>query len=245
MLRNPAFPVLCVVLYGVLIVTGQRYFKDRKPWNWRRTMAMWNLLLSTFSAVGFLRTFPMLVHLLVNYSIEELFCISADKMYGNGSTGLWMQLFCLSKIPELLDTFFIVIHKKPLIFLHWYHHISVLLYCWHSYITRTPPGIIFCVMNYGVHAVMYFYYFLMAVKCKPKAFKALYITIFQISQMVVGVVVTATGSYVLWVKQVDPCWLSDDNNVAALIMYGSYLILFLDFFFQRYRMKSSKHQKME
>jgi len=37
-----------------------------------------------------------------------------------GATGLWVQLFILSKIPELIDTFFIVQRKRPLIFLHWY-----------------------------------------------------------------------------------------------------------------------------
>jgi hypothetical protein len=35
-----------------------------------------------------------------------------------------------------------VIHKKPLIFLHWYHRITVLLYCWHSYVTKSSRGII-------------------------------------------------------------------------------------------------------
>ena len=74
---------------------------------------------------------------------------------------------------ELIDTYFILIHKKPLILLHWYHHISVLAYCWHSYVTKAPAGIVFCVMNYAVHAIMYFYYFLMAVKRKPKWFNSM------------------------------------------------------------------------
>ena len=66
---------------------------------------------------------------------------------------------------ELLDTFFIVIHKKKLIFLHWYHHVSVLLYCWHSYVYKAPLGILFCVMNYGVHS-MYVSFCLFGVRCK-------------------------------------------------------------------------------
>mmetsp|Transcript_21759 Transcript_21759/g.39484 ORF Transcript_21759/g.39484 Transcript_21759/m.39484 type:complete len:87 (+) Transcript_21759:710-970(+) len=68
-------------------------------------------------------------------------------------------LVLIQNVSELVDTFFIVIHKKPLIFLHWYHHITVLLYCWHSYVTTSPPGIFFVVMNYSVHATMYGYYF--------------------------------------------------------------------------------------
>jgi hypothetical protein len=27
------------------------------------------------------------------------------------------------------------------------------LYCWHSYVYKAPLGILFCVMNYGVHSM--------------------------------------------------------------------------------------------
>ena len=137
---------------------------------------------------------------------------------------------------ELLDTFFIIIHKKPLILLHWYHHISVLAYCWVSYVNNTPPGIIFCAMNYAVHAIMYFYYFLMAVKLKPKWFNSYYITVAQISQMVVGVIVTVLG-FIIPPMYGKECALKKENNIAAMIMYGSYLLLFLQFFFKRYTTK--------
>ena len=42
------------------------------------------------------------------------------------------------------------------IFLHWFHHVTVLLYCWHAY-TATPAatGLWFAAMNYTVHSVMY------------------------------------------------------------------------------------------
>jgi elongation of very long chain fatty acids protein 6 len=145
---------------------------------------------------------------------------------------------------ELIDTFFILIHKKPLILLHWYHHISVLAYCWHSYVTKAPAGIVFCAMNYAVHAIMYFYYFLMAVKCKPKWFNSMYITVSQISQMVVGVIVTAL-SFVMSYTYGPTCHIKTENNVAAFIMYGSYLLLFLQFFFKRYSAKKEKNIKKE
>jgi hypothetical protein len=42
---------------------------------------------------------------------------------------LW--LFIISKVPETIDTLFIVLRRQQLIFLHWYHHASVLVYCFY------------------------------------------------------------------------------------------------------------------
>jgi len=235
--RNPWVPVTAILIYGISIIVGRSYFKNRPAWSWRRALALWNFGLSIFSLVGFIRVAPLLVHNFSHYSVSENFCFDPEQLFGSDHLGgTWVQLFILSKFPELFDTFFIVIHKKPLILLHWYHHISVLAYCWHSYVTKAPPGIVFCVMNYLVHAIMYFYYFLMAVKCKPKWFNSMYITVSQISQMIVGVIVTILG-FVLPPLYGKECHIKRENNMAALIMYGSYLLLFLQFFFERYAVK--------
>merc|ERR1712129_520765 len=100
-----------------------------------------------------------------------------------GSTGLWCAVLVLSKFPELFDTFFIIVNKKQLLFLHWYHHITVLLYSWFSYAGKSPTGGFFTGINFSVHALMYFYYFLMTVKLKPKWFQSIYVTIAQLIQM--------------------------------------------------------------
>lgn len=234
MQQHPAVPVLACVAYMALIFGGQHYFARREPLNWRNAMAAWNLCLSVFSWVGMARTLPQLLHNLSTYSLRDNLCLDPRSTFGSGSTGLWVQLFILSKFPELIDTFFIVIHKKPLIFLHWYHHVTVLLYCWHSYVTKSPPGIFFVVMNYSVHASMYGYYFLMAMHWRPKWFNPVIITAFQISQMVVGVAVTLAGFYYYKTDAAASCQIEAENNTAAFIMYGSYLFLFLQFFIGRY-----------
>jgi len=249
MIENPWVPVTTILLYGLFILMGRSYFETRPPWNWRTPLAVWNLCLSIFSLMGFCRALPPILHNLYHYSVFEFFCFNPESSYGSDPvSGLWMQLFALSKFPELFDTVFIVVHKKPLIFLHWYHHISVLAYCWYSYVHKFPTGIIFCAMNYAVHAIMYFYYFLMAIKCKPKWFNSIYITVAQISQMVVGVIVTIMGVIIPPIYGKD-CFLKKENNIAGMIMYGSYLLLFLQFFFKRYasvkKVKEGKSKKQK
>jgi elongation of very long chain fatty acids protein 6 len=243
MQKNPMVPLFACLLYGVFIVAGRRVMANYSRFNLRYTLAAWNLFLSTFSIFGMLRTLPHLLHNLTSMSLKDNLCRDPQATYGSGSTGLWVQLFILSKFPELLDTFFIVIHKKPLIFLHWYHHITVLLYCWHSYVTISPPGIFFVVMNYSVHGIMYFYYFLMAMRCKPKWLHPMIVTTAQISQMVVGVVVTLLGFY--YYKTEPACMVSAENNAAAFCMYGSYLFLFLQFFVGRYGESTKKDAKQK
>jgi elongation of very long chain fatty acids protein 6 len=117
-----------------------------------------------------------------------------------------------------------------------------LLYCWHSYVTKSPPGIFFVVMNYSVHASMYFYYFLMANKMRPKWLNPMIITSFQISQMIVGVVVTLLGFY--YYSTDEACTIEKENNTAAFVMYGSYLFLFMQFFVGRYYEIASTKKKV-
>ncbi|KAL3802048.1 hypothetical protein HJC23_010804 [Cyclotella cryptica] len=241
---RPMIPVWACVAYVVLIFAGQAYMKSRPAWSWRRLLALWNLGLSLFSWVGAIRTAPQLYYNLTHYPLRNNLCDDPAALYGSGSTGLWVQLFILSKFPELFDTFFIVIHKKPLIFLHWYHHITVLLYCWHSYVTTSPSGLFFVVMNYCVHAVMYGYYFLMAVKCRPKWFNPIFVTVLQLSQMFIGVGVTIVAFY-YYNHPVSgkTCHIRKENNVAAFLMYGSYFYLFAQFFVGRYYAVKVKGEK--
>jgi len=85
--------------------------------------------------------------------------------------------------------------------------------------------------------VMYFYYFLMAIKCKPKWMNPKIITVAQILQMVVGVTVcTRTYQY----ANEEGCWASALNIRGTLFMYASYLYLFSAFFFQRYVIKAKR-----
>ncbi len=59
---------------------------------------------------------------------------------------------------EFGDTVFIVLRKRPVIILHWYHHTTVLVFCWHSYRELTSMARWFVAVNYAVHSCMYTYY---------------------------------------------------------------------------------------
>jgi hypothetical protein len=100
-----------------------------QPLRLKGLLAAWNLLLAAFSAVGFLRTAPHLAFYAAKHGLYSSICAPAETSFGQGAAGLWTMLFIFSKVPELIDTVFLVLAQKPVIFLHWYHHFTVLLYC--------------------------------------------------------------------------------------------------------------------
>jgi elongation of very long chain fatty acids protein 6 len=99
MLKSPWVPIVACLLYGLFIVAGQAYFSTRPPWNLRKLLAVWNLALSVFSFVGLVRVLPAILHMWATYTRKENFCMDPESSFGSGSTGLWVQLFILSKLP--------------------------------------------------------------------------------------------------------------------------------------------------
>eukprot|EP01062_Namystynia_karyoxenos_P032540 TRINITY_DN24008_c0_g1_i1.p1 TRINITY_DN24008_c0_g1~~TRINITY_DN24008_c0_g1_i1.p1 ORF type:complete len:367 (+),score=125.31 TRINITY_DN24008_c0_g1_i1:79-1101(+) len=226
-------PTVAVGVYLLLIYAGPRLMKHRAPFDQRLLLGAWNWALSLFSTYGALRTVPHLLYNLWNKSFWDTICVSPHLDWGVGATGLWVQLFIYSKLPELLDTVFIVLHKKDLSFLHWYHHVTVLLYCWHSYVTEAGAGLWFIAMNYSVHAVMYAYFAAAALRLLPPGFPASVITAAQLAQMFVGSFVCAASCYyVLW--GTEPCHNDRGNLMWGSIMYLSYFYLFAEFAVKRY-----------
>jgi len=161
--------------------------------------------------------------------------------WGSGACGFWVTLFIFSKIPELIDTLFIVLRKKPLIFLHWYHHITVLLFCWSAFSSKASIGLYFVAMNFTVHAMMYGYYCLQALNMCPKSFPAYLITFSQIAQMFVGTGVCISAWYYNLTGAV--CHNGRPNLIAGAVMYGSYLYLFVEFALNRFGPNKKKKAK--
>ena len=145
---------------------------------------------------------------------------------------LWSYLFVLSKLVEFGDTAFIVLRKTPLSFLHWYHHITVLWYSWYGLATKNTGGHWFGAINVGVHSVMYTYYALKASGLRIPSSIAKSITILQLAQFAFGLIILSVGA---WAFANDyKCGMNGTHLIAGCIMYGSYFLLFLNFFYHRY-----------
>lgn len=145
-----------------------------------------------------------------------------------------------------------MLRKQPLIFLHWYHHITVLIYSWFSYSEYTSSARWFIVMNYCVHSVMYSYYALRAMGYKPPRFIPMVITSLQLTQMIVGCAINFWAyDYVQSVQNNhnSVCHISPINIKLSLAMYFSYFVLFARFFYVTYlspnARKGKRSTKME
>ena len=230
-------PLVTTAAYVGAFSLGIRSIEDAKAWDMRLPLACWNFFLAAFSVCGTARTLPFLARNVATYPFRRSLCHAAADDWGQGRAGLWVQLFILSKFAELLDTAFIVLRKKRLLFLHWYHHVTVLLYCWHSYATEAPHALYFVAMNYAVHSVMYLYYGLMAIDRKPAWFAPEVVTGAQITQMVVGVGVQYAAARAR-------CGVDTLNLLAGSLMYASYLALFVKFAVERFVLKSYKRHEV-
>ena len=230
-------------LYLFFVWYGERLMRTRKPYDLRRALCMWSTLLCVFSIFAVFRFYSNARQIVYLGGWNHAFCDTWAYAGING--GLWAFLFPLSKLPELLDTAFIVLRKQKLSFLHVYHHVSVFIYCWYSYAYPISTGIWFGAVNYFVHGIMYLYYAVKASGRSPPRWVAKAITILQLSQMFVGVYINYVGiTSLLRGKTCRTSWF--DVGISVWF-YVSYAILFANFFYWAYlsKKKPKKASRIE
>jgi len=230
-------PSVAILLYFALLLVGPRLVKY--PWSLDLPLRYWNLLLTILSFLMFLGlAIPSLRYFISSgYSIVTLLTIWPSTPHFNVFT-VWV--FGFTKYLELIDTVFLILRKRPLSFLHWYHHTTVLLYTWYAVYLQIPCGIQFATVNCFVHTIMYGYYYLASIGHRPSWGQ--YVTQIQLAQMLVGFLLMAT-----WAKY----YFLDDQNygtphlyggrhhaiivtAAGMIMYFSYFLLFVQFYVNRF-----------
>ena len=219
------------IVYLILIYFGRKAMEGRKSYNLRTALCCWSAGLSLFSFFAVYRITPLAVNMIYLGGYQHAVCDKSSYV-GSLGGGMWAFLFPLSKLPELFDTSFIVLRKQKMVILHWYHHVTVFIYCWFSYAYPISTGIWFGIVNYTVHAIMYAYYAVRASGRYPPKWVAKSITSIQLSQMIVGIILNY-----LAIKSLGESKTCEMNPFAigiSIFFYTSYAILFGNFFYWTY-----------
>merc|ERR1712000_56003 len=219
------FAVLSI-LYLPGVYFGRKYMASREGFELRRPLQLWNLALCVFSGVGAVMVLPPALLAFAQMSPSQIVCSSWCFGIRHAE---WIFFFNVSKVFEFVDTVFIVLRKRPLMFLHYYHHVVTLGFCWFTNQIAASSGhpcaaYYFALMNYIVHFVMYGYYFVRALGYKPKI--DTFITTIQIIQMIFGVVLLMIA---VKCENGNQTWL-----IYGFLMYFSFFLLFIKFFYDRY-----------
>ena len=218
--------------YIVTLITLRYIMRDRPPMQLRKTLFAWNLLLSLFSIASTIRMSEF-ISSTWKRGLRDSLCNQDDDPVANA----WMLLFVYSKVAEFFDTVFLILRKKPIIFLHTYHHAIVLPLTWILFATGSPLVKYATLMNVAVHSIMYAYYAAQAIGIRVSNSVATVITCTQITQMAVGLILQSAACYFGLMESPDQrksCFRHDGAAAFLWIAYASFLYLFGQFFVKRY-----------
>ena len=187
MMSSP-FPTLFICLsyvYGVKVL-GPKLMENRKPFQLKNALIIYNLFQMVFSAWLFYES--LMGGWWDQYSFR---CQPVD--YSNNPTAVRMVHACwwyyFSKFTEFMDTIFFVLRKKNdhVSTLHVIHHGCMPMSVWFG-VKFTPGGhsTFFGLLNTFVHIVMYTYYLLAAMgpRLQPYLWWKKYLTVFQMIQFI-------------------------------------------------------------
>ncbi|XP_023219894.1 elongation of very long chain fatty acids protein 3-like [Centruroides sculpturatus] len=227
------------MVYLVVIFNLRSYMKEKEAFELKYLLAFWNFTMAFISIFATVRMLPGYLHLVWDFSMAFSIC---DQNYGlqmNASV-FWGWLFKILKNIEYGDTVFIVLRKRKLTFLHYYHHALTAIITAFAIANRLPIGHGFIVANYFVHSLMYTYYMLAALNIKIPKYCSMALTSIQILQMLYGCFLCYMAFYFRAFR--DDCRFPLRPIFIIIVMYVSYFFLFARFFYVNY-VCSKKNKK--
>eukprot|EP00123_Amoebidium_parasiticum_P012619 comp21477_c0_seq1/m.29734 comp21477_c0_seq1/g.29734 ORF comp21477_c0_seq1/g.29734 comp21477_c0_seq1/m.29734 type:complete len:267 (-) comp21477_c0_seq1:687-1487(-) len=226
------------VVYWTTILVLKWWMRDRPAFSLTGAVCVHNLILMVWSAVMCAWVVTDMLNMidLNTWDVRRIFCLTEVEAENSKDVSLnryWFHLYVyyLSKFYELLDTVILVLKKRPVIFLHWYHHSIVIAMVWLWLECKPSYSSIGMFANTLVHVFMYYYYMCAALKWSVW-FKR-HITSMQIVQFF--------SSFVLWLPTLRyhtqaPCAGMSAHMFSALCN-ASFLYLFVRFRENAYKKK--------
>lgn len=192
--------VISVLLYLGAIFLLRKWMESREKFELKGLVLFHNAFLSILSlamTVGALYGVGQVTLENLNSgsttSTSELLLCDPEKKLARGPHIFWFYIFYLSKFYEFLDTFIIILKKRPLIFLHVYHHVITLVLVFVMMESEVGVQWLCMVANAAVHIIMYFYYAVSSMGIEVWFKK--YITRLQILQFVIDILAMTGGIY--------------------------------------------------
>jgi fatty acid elongase 3 len=223
--------------YYIIIFGGRELMRDRPAFKLNFLFKVHNFYLTAISFILLVLFAEQLIPTVARHGVFFAICD-----HSGGWTDKLVVLYYLNyltKFVELIDTCFLFLKKKPLTFLHTYHHGATALLCFTQLVGHTAVSWVPIVLNLMVHVVMYWYYFQSARGIRIWWKK--YITIMQITQFVLdlGFVYFAswtyfTSTYWNWLPNMGQCAGEEFAAIAGICILSSYLLLFISFYFATY-----------
>ncbi len=173
----------------------------------KKVAAGWNVFMAVFSAWGTWQTWDVLLHPSL---LQQIPASRFEDLEWAGT------LYVVSKFWELMDTVLLYVRHRPIVKLHWTHHVMTLVYAVLALNRCSAGSMYFAALNYVVHSVMYAYYAGLYWFPSWRQYGR-YVTQLQISQFV----------WAMWCTW----WLRDifapGTWVTAWCMYAYYLYQFI------------------
>ncbi|KIL57896.1 hypothetical protein M378DRAFT_112512 [Amanita muscaria Koide BX008] len=242
-LSTTAPVVASLISYLVVIFGIQAYMSIRKPQKLTILFQAHNLILSSGSLLLLLLALEEIIPM---YQKNGLFKTLCSEEAWTPRLEFYYMINYYFKYIELIDTVFLALKKKPLHFLHVFHHSATVFLCYTQLNGRNSMSWLIVILNLSVHVIMYYYYY--ATAGGARFWWKKYLTTMQIAQFVIDLCAGYFGIYSHFaytyysgtLPTMGDCAATESAAIFGCALLTSYLGLFINFYNHTYKAPASK-----